>query len=85
MQQTRRSHRQRGFRSPRFDSATVAVAASTRREWSCTAAGLEQGREAPPVRLIRDGDAFLVQDGRHRIDAARAAGHTVIEADVRHP
>jgi hypothetical protein len=46
---------------------------------------LEQGREAPPVRLIRDRDAFLVEDGRHRIDAALAAGHTVIEADVRHP
>ena len=26
---------------------------------------LEQGREAPPVRLARAGDAFVVRDGRH--------------------
>ena len=44
---------------------------------------LEQGREAPPVRLARDGDWFLVRDGRHRVAAALAAGLTVIEAEVR--
>ena len=44
---------------------------------------LEQGREAPPVRLARQGDEFVVRDGRHRVAAARAAGHTVIEAEVR--
>ena len=46
---------------------------------------LEQGREAPPVRLIRDGDVYFVRDGRHRIAAARAAGYTAIEADVLDP
>jgi hypothetical protein len=44
---------------------------------------LEQGRVAPPVRLARAGDAFVVRDGRHRVAAALAAGHTVIEAEVR--
>ncbi len=44
---------------------------------------LEQGREAPPVRLARAGDTFVVRDGRHRVAAALAAGHTVIEAEVR--
>ncbi|MET0560892.1 MAG: hypothetical protein ABW012_04620 [Gaiellaceae bacterium] len=44
---------------------------------------LEQGREAPPVRLARAGDAFVVRDGRHRVAAALAAGHAVIEAEVR--
>ena len=29
------------------------------------------------------GDAFVVRDGRHRVAAALAAGHTVIEAEVR--
>ena len=43
----------------------------------------EQGRDAPPVRLARHGDAFVVRDGRHRVAAALAAGHTVIEAEVR--
>ncbi len=44
---------------------------------------LEQGREAPPVRLARLGDGFVVRDGRHRVAAALEAGHTVIEAEVR--
>jgi len=44
---------------------------------------LEQGREAPPVSLALRGDAFVVRDGRHRVAAALAAGHTVIEAEVR--
>ena len=41
---------------------------------------LEAGREAPPVRLARDGDAYVVRDGRHRVAAAVAAGHVLIEA-----
>ena len=44
---------------------------------------LEQGREAPPVRLARHGDEFVVRDGRHRVAAALAAGHRFIEAEVR--
>lgn len=57
----------------RVGSATV----DRYREW------LEQGREAPPVRLARHGDSFVVRDGRHRVAAALAAGHVVIEAEVR--
>ena len=41
---------------------------------------LEQGREAPPVRLTRHGDGYVVRNGRHRVAAALAAGHTVVEA-----
>lgn len=41
---------------------------------------LEQGREAPPVRLARHGAVYVVRDGRHRVAAALAAGHTVVEA-----
>jgi hypothetical protein len=47
------------------------------REW------LERGRIAPPVRLLRDGDGFVVCDGRHRVFAAIAAGYAVIEAEVQ--
>jgi hypothetical protein len=43
---------------------------------------LEQGRVAPPVRLARNGDVFVVRDGRHRVAAALAAGHAVIEAEL---
>ena len=41
---------------------------------------LEQGRRAPPRRLVRHGDWFLVRDGRHRVAAAIAAGNAGIEA-----
>ena len=43
---------------------------------------LEQGREAPPVRLVRQGNGFVVQDGRHRVAAAHAAGQLEIDAEV---
>jgi hypothetical protein len=46
------------------------------REW------LEQGRVAPPIRLARSGDGFVVRDGRHRVFAAIAAGFAVIEAEL---
>ena len=44
---------------------------------------LEDGRHAPPVRLARDGNGFVVRDGRHRVAAALAAGHVGIEAVLR--
>ena len=44
---------------------------------------LENGRQAPPVRLARDGGGFVVRDGRHRVAAALAAGHVGIEAVLR--
>ena len=44
---------------------------------------LEDGRQAPPVRLARDGGGFVVRDGRHRVAAALAAGHVGIEAVLR--
>jgi ParB/Sulfiredoxin domain len=44
---------------------------------------LEQGLEAPAVRLARDGDGYVVRDGRHRVAAALAAGHAGIEAEIQ--
>ena len=43
----------------------------------------EQGHEAPSVRLARDGNGYVVSDGRHRVAAALAAGFRFIEAEVR--
>jgi hypothetical protein len=43
---------------------------------------LEQGRQAPPVRLVRDGAGYVVRDGRHRVVAAVAAGYADIDAVV---
>ena len=62
-----------GRRARGVNAATV----ERYREW------LEQGRVAPPVRLVRNGDVFVVRDGRHRVAAALAAGHAVIEAELQ--
>ena len=44
---------------------------------------LESGREPPAIRVSRSpNDTWLVRDGRHRLLAARAAGHVFIEAHV---
>lgn len=44
---------------------------------------LEQGREAPPVRLVCQGDVYAVRDGRHRVAAALAAGHGLVKAVIQ--
>jgi hypothetical protein len=44
---------------------------------------LEQGREAPPVRLARHDDAYVVRDGRHRVAGAVAAGHAFVKAELQ--
>src|SRR5262245_17980525 len=44
---------------------------------------LDQGRDPPPVRLARQGSAYVVRDGRHRIAAALAAGHTLVKAELK--
>ena len=63
----------------RFRPRRRGVSASTverYRQW------LEQGRQAPPVRLVRQGEWFLIRDGRHRVAAAIAAGLELIEAEI---
>jgi hypothetical protein len=62
--------------SDRRGRALSAAKVARYRDW------LEQGRVAPPVRLARNGDVFVVRDGRHRVAAALAAGHAVIEAEL---
>jgi hypothetical protein len=62
--------------SGRRARAVNAAKVARYRDW------LEQGRVAPPVRLVRNGDFFVVRDGRHRVAAALAAGHAVIEAEL---
>jgi hypothetical protein len=62
--------------SDRRARAVNAAKVARYRDW------LEQGRVAPPVRLVRNGDFFVVRDGRHRVAAALAAGHAVIEAEL---
>ena len=68
----------------------AAIAMSERARRSLNAATieryrgwLEQGRDAPAIRIARVGDVYVVRDGRHRVAAALAADDRFIEAKVR--
>jgi hypothetical protein len=68
--------------------AEIAISERTLRSLSAATveryrAWLEQGREAPAIRIAQAGDVYVVRDGRHRVAAALAAGHRFIEAKVQ--
>lgn len=42
----------------------------------------DRGEVLPPVKLYKIGGAYFVEDGHHRVAAARRAGATVIDAEV---
>ena len=81
----------RGYRHPTSTWVFLADVRMSERRWQGLSARkvelyrqwLENGRHAPPVRLVRDGSGFVVRDGRHRVVAALAAGHVGIEAVMR--
>ncbi|MFO8034617.1 MAG: ParB/RepB/Spo0J family partition protein [Candidatus Bipolaricaulota bacterium] len=43
---------------------------------------LERWEELPPVSLYKVGDAYFVEDGHHRLAAARKRGARVVDAEV---
>ncbi len=43
---------------------------------------LERGEILPPVRLYKVGDVYFVEDGHHRVAAARRQGAKEIDAEV---
>ena len=47
------------------------------------AAAMSEGTQFPPVIVFHDGDNYWVADGFHRIMAAKEAGLTHIDAEVR--
>jgi hypothetical protein len=44
---------------------------------------LAAGPPLPPVRLVRVGGSYFVEDGHHRVAAAVAAGRPVLAATIR--
>ena len=43
---------------------------------------LLQGKRAPPIVLVREGDKFVIVDGEHRYEACRIARRTHIKSVV---
>ena len=54
----------------------------TQQRWLSIALAFAKGVELPPVRLIKVGDRYFVQDGHHRISVARGLGLRTILAEV---
>jgi hypothetical protein len=52
------------------------------RRWLGIARALRSGDALPPVTLYRVGDRHFVQDGHHRVSAARAIGRQSVDAYV---
>ena len=50
--------------------------------WLSIARARQQGKDLPPVVLIRVGDVYFVRDGHHRISVAQALGQLDVEARV---
>jgi hypothetical protein len=50
--------------------------------WTQIAAAKSEGVDLPPVLLIKVGDAYLIEDGHHRVSVARDLGEESIKARV---
>jgi len=65
-----------------FDLAFSARRGERDARWQSIASARRQGIKLPPPLLYQVGDAYIVEDGNHRISVARAAGQESIEANV---
>jgi hypothetical protein len=54
----------------------------TSRRWNSIAKQIQRGANLPPVWLYKIGQAYIVEDGHHRISVARAIGRETISAQV---
>ncbi len=65
-----------------FDRDFYPLQDHNRDRWLSVAGARQRGKPLPPVDLIQVGSIYFVQDGHHRISAARALGEKEIEAEV---
>ena len=65
-----------------FDAAFHPLQTYTESRWRSIALAWLDGRQLPPVELIRVDDLYFVRDGHHRISVARAMGQREIDAVV---
>ena len=69
-------------RSNDFDDAFYPNQEHTRERWVSVAMAHFLGSPLPPVKLLKVGDSYFVEDGHHRISVARMLGQREIEAEV---
>lgn len=65
-----------------FDSEFNPIQERTKFRWLSIARCKLDGRELPPVELIKVGNIYYVRDGHHRISVSRRMGQSYIDAEV---
>jgi hypothetical protein len=65
-----------------FDRSFMPLRASAGQRWKRVDLAFHKGKNLPPVRLYKLGDAYFVEDGNHRVSVARFHGVGWIDADV---
>jgi hypothetical protein len=65
-----------------FDDEFHPLLGENSHRWLSIACAQRMHVPLPPVKLIRVGDVYFVEDGHHRISVARALGQQHIDAEV---
>lgn len=69
-------------RSLDFDLAFAPRNRASEDRWRRVAQAVEAGIHLPPIRLLKVGQAYFVEDGNHRVSVNAMAGRESILADV---
>lgn len=69
-------------RSLDFDLSFAPRNRATKDRWQRVAEAVQAGVHLPPIRVLKVGDAYLVEDGNHRVSVSAMAGREYILADV---
>ncbi len=69
-------------RSQDFDLAFAPRNRASEERWRRVAQAVEAGIHLPPIRVLKVGQAYLVEDGNHRVSVNVTAGRETILADV---
>jgi hypothetical protein len=65
-----------------FDHTFLPAKASVGERWKHIDRAFHRGEDLPPVVLYKIGEAYFVEDGNHRVSAARYQGVQWIDAEV---
>jgi hypothetical protein len=69
-------------RSLDFDLSFAPRNQATRERWQRVAKAIQDGIHLAPIRVLKVGDAYFVEDGNHRVSVSSMAGRDAILADV---
>lgn len=65
-----------------FDQDFRPLKQSLKGRWKGVYEALAGGKMLPPVKLIKVGERYFVEDGNHRVSVARYRGALMIDAEV---